>query len=92
MLALVLVMGLMADEWERRGQPRLSRRLGAVLALYATANLLPYLPGLDALMDHGLAMYAGLALWLVGLVVLWRRRGEAESGVPANPSIGSPPS
>ena len=92
MLALVLVMGLMADEWERLGQPRLSRRLGAVLALYATANLLPYLPGLDALMDHGLAMYAGLALWLVGLVVLWRRRGEAESGVPANPSIGSPPS
>jgi alpha-1,2-mannosyltransferase len=82
MLALVLVMGLMADEWERGGQPRLSRRLGAVLALYATANLLPYLPGLDTLMDHGLAMYAGLALWLVGLVALWRRRGAAAGGVP----------
>jgi len=30
--------------------------------------------GLERLMDLGLPMYAGLALWVAGLVVLWRRR------------------
>jgi hypothetical protein len=73
-LVLPLVMGMIADDWQRRGRPRLSSGLGACLALYTLANLLAYLPGLERLMDLGLPMYAGLALWVAGLVVLWRRR------------------
>ena len=73
-LVLPLVMGMVADDWQRRGRPRLSFGLGAFLALYALANLLAYLPGLERLMDLGLPMDAGLALWLAGLAVLWRRR------------------
>jgi hypothetical protein len=83
MLSLLLVMGLIADHWERRGQPRLSPGLSAFLVLYAVANLLPYLPGLYILMDLGLAMYAGVALWVAGLVVLWRRRATPVAAEPA---------
>jgi hypothetical protein len=89
MLALPLVMGLIADDREHRGGSRPSRPLSAFLVLYAVANLLPYLPGLYVLMDLGLDMYAGLVLWLFGLVVLWRRhvtptavRPDGEAPVP----------
>ena len=74
MLVLPLVMGIVADDWQRRRRPRLSFWLGALLSLYTLANLLAYLPGLERLMDLGLPMYAGLVLWVAGLVILWRRR------------------
>jgi hypothetical protein len=74
MLELPLVMGMVADDWQRRGRPRLSFGLGVLFSLYTVANLLGYLPGLERLEDLGLPMYAGLALWVAGLVVLWRRR------------------
>ena len=77
MLVLPLVMGMVADDWQRRGRPRLSFGLGALLSLYTLATLLAYLPGFERLMDLGLPMHAGLALWVAGLVVLWRRRALA---------------
>jgi hypothetical protein len=83
MLVLPLVMGMVADDWQRRGRPRLSFGLGVLFSLYTVATLLAYLPGLERLMDLGLPMHAGLVLWVAGLVVLWRRRTMAGDGPPA---------
>jgi hypothetical protein len=73
-LAVPLVMALLAARWERRGTLAPGPGLIALFAFGTVANLLPHLPGLNVLRDGGLALYAALALWLVGVVALWRRR------------------
>ena len=82
-LVVPLVMGMVADDWQRRGRPRLSFGLGVLFSLYTVVNLLTYLPGLERLQDLGVPMYLGLALWVAGLVVLWRRRVPSSGGPPA---------
>jgi hypothetical protein len=75
MLSAVLIIGLQA---QAMGQPR-SRLFWVAwygwLLIYFTAQLLPHLPGMEPLRDFGLAMYAGLEMWLIGCIslVLTRR-------------------
>jgi hypothetical protein len=73
-LAVPLVMALMAVRWERRSGLALGPGLIALFAFSTVANVLPHLPGLNLLRDGGVAMYAAVALWLVGLGTLWSRR------------------
>ncbi len=72
-LAIPLVMGLLADTWERRPAPRLGPGLWLVLLLNLAAGVLPQVPGLQAPRDLGAAMYGVLLLWLVGSARLWAR-------------------
>jgi hypothetical protein len=72
-LCAPLVMCLLADCWERQAELAPGMPLVVLLALGWIANLVPLLPKLEWLRDFGMAMYAALALWLVGVVVLWRR-------------------
>jgi hypothetical protein len=76
-LSLPLLMGLVATSWHAEPTaakvPRLGRGLTWLLVMNLVANALPRFPGLELLRDVGLAMYAGLLLWLVGCVVLWKR-------------------
>jgi hypothetical protein len=83
-LAVPLVMALLVHRWQGRPTLALGPGLAGLLVAGAVANLLPQLPGMNALRDGGLAMYAAVALWLTGVVVLWRRRrGSAADRAPS---------
>ncbi|MBV9125193.1 MAG: DUF2029 domain-containing protein, partial [Planctomycetes bacterium] len=72
-LSVPLVMGLLAAHWEKAQAPHQGKGLALLLAVYAVANVLPHIPGLEVIRDLGLAMYGALLLWLVGMRVLWRQ-------------------
>lgn len=76
-LSLPLVMGLLAAVWESK--PGFLARVGmpAALVLYGVANTLPHFQTFQLLRDCGLATYAALGLWLVGMAVLWKRPTSA---------------
>jgi hypothetical protein len=83
-MVIPILMALIASIWESRQTgietPRLGKRLGLVLCLYFAANTLPRLPGLEALRDLGLAMYAATFLWGVACVrVTWPQRVHVET-------------
>jgi hypothetical protein len=81
-LSLPLVMGAAAIAWER-GRRRLGVGMIAAAVVNIVANALPSFPGLELLRDDGLAMYAALLMWVVGMTLLWARRGPAvQSGRP----------
>jgi hypothetical protein len=83
-LAVPLVMGLIADRWQRRPTLAPGPGLLSLFVLGALANLLPQFPSMNAVRDGGLAMYATLSLWLVSMVVLWKREHTpATSAEPA---------
>ncbi len=73
-LCAPLVMGWLAAHWQVRGDAAAGWGAGLLLAAYAAANALPHLPVFQLLRDCGLATYAALVLWLVGVVAL--RAGE----------------
>jgi hypothetical protein len=86
-LSLPILMGLVAaswrSDWAAEKGPRLGTGLLCLLGINLVANALPRFPGLEVLRDVGLAMYAGLLLWLTGCIVLWtgnRARGSLASG------------
>ncbi len=63
------------------------RRLQAGLfALWFSADILahtlPHVPGLSILRDLGLASYAALIFWLVGLIWLWQAARQVKSAIP----------
>jgi hypothetical protein len=87
-LALPLVMALLVVRWERQGTLGLGAGLTGLLVVNALANLLPHFPRLIVLREQGLALYAALALWFVGVVVLWRRGRTRRR--PALPLPGRP--
>jgi hypothetical protein len=77
-LSLPLVMGVLAATWEGASAPHLG--VGMLLALTANvvANTLPHFAGpraplMQLLRDDGLASAAALLLWLVGILILWKR-------------------
>jgi hypothetical protein len=72
-LAIPLFMGLLAVAWERQADARAGRVLIGLLGLNVILHALPHVPGMEIVRDLGLAMYATLAVWAVGVVVLWRR-------------------
>jgi hypothetical protein len=72
-LSLPLVMGLLAAAWEQEAAPRLGKGMALLMTANVVANTLPHLPALAAVREDGLAMYAGLLLWLTATAVLWKR-------------------
>jgi hypothetical protein len=83
-LLLPLVMALVADRCRRHEELTLGPWLATLLAVNVLANLLPQLPDMNLLRDCGAAMYGNLLVWLMGVVVLWRRSawGIAGQAVP----------
>jgi hypothetical protein len=73
-LCVIVVMGLVVAAWQRNGGTRLGFGLILLLAVNFIVYLLPNVPGWLVLRDLGIAMYPVLVLWIVGTVVLWKRR------------------
>lgn len=67
-LVIPLAAGLLAHERTDR------RLLVTFFAVNVLANILPRVPGMELLRDTGLAMYASLALWLIGCTALATRQ------------------
>jgi hypothetical protein len=84
-LAIPLVLGVQAAAWSGDTYPRWDKARFLVALANAVANILPRCPGMQLVRDGGLAMYATLLLWLVGMLVLCTR----PQGQPADeqPSI-----
>ncbi|HEV8061821.1 MAG TPA: glycosyltransferase family 87 protein [Gemmataceae bacterium] len=80
-LSILLIMGLTLAEWEKRADLRLSLGLGLLLAINVVANALPNFDGFELFRDLGLAMYAGIWLWLSGVGLLWRRHSAEPATV-----------
>jgi hypothetical protein len=74
-----LLMGLLAASWEERPNSLLPTGLAVLLALFAAANVLIVVPGLELIRDVGLATYLALAIWGVAVHRLWQRRCGAET-------------
>ena len=84
-LGVPLVMGLLSLAWE--GKTNLWPGTGLLLlfVFMVIANTLPHFPACQRLRDDGLATYAALLLWLVGVITL--RKGTkgpetSEQGLP----------
>jgi alpha-1,2-mannosyltransferase len=75
-LAVPLVMGLLAARWQDR--PTLGPAWVALGIFETIANVLPNLPDMALVKDAGLAMYAAILLWLLGIIALWRRARRSE--------------
>jgi hypothetical protein len=73
-LAVPLVMGLAAREWQAHGTTRLSWGLVVVLVVNFVLNGLTHLPWSDTARDLGFAGYGALLLWGFAVVTLWRAR------------------
>jgi hypothetical protein len=61
--------------------PYLGKRGILLVTGYFVANLLPQLPGLELVRDLGLAMYMAVGLWLLAVILLWKRVGSASATV-----------
>ena len=80
--ALPLVLGLVADAWERHPFPSLGPTLTILFSITAAANILASMPFTNQwLRDFGLPLYATLALWLAGIVTLRKRATREPSRV-----------
>jgi len=72
-LALPLIMGLVALQWEVYGK-KLSLGLIVLVFVNFVANGITHFPNTDAARDLGLAAYATILLWLFAVVILWQTR------------------
>jgi hypothetical protein len=81
-----LLLPLVAVWWSLAMQGTLSaevpRAAWVIVGLYVLANLLPRFEGLWELKMYGLAMFAGLGWWVLGLVLLRRGGGYHGLGWP----------
>jgi hypothetical protein len=83
MLSLPLVLALVAHGWEQHGFPRIGRNLVVLFACTIGANVITALEiGGNFLREMGVPLYAGLAVWAGGLLVL-RRRAALTGSSPA---------
>jgi hypothetical protein len=57
-----------------------------LLTLNLAGNVLPLLPPLEILKDRGMALYAGLLLWLGACVAMRRVTPPTEREVPSLPA------
>jgi hypothetical protein len=73
-LALPLIMGLVALQWEVHGTTKMSAGFILLVLVNFVANGITHLPSMDAARDLGLAAYATLLLWLFAVVTLWQMR------------------
>jgi alpha-1,2-mannosyltransferase len=84
-LAVPLVMGLLSGAWEGKSTLFPGRGLVLLFLFVVIANTLPHFPICQRLRDDGLAAYAAVLLWLVGVITLARYRqtpAVAGSGLP----------
>ena len=81
-LSLPLVMALLAREWDRSGEARLSLVFWAFLGAHMVGNALPLLPAFEILKDAGLALYITLGLWAAACVSLWRGDAATRAETP----------
>jgi hypothetical protein len=77
-LSLPLVVGVLAATWEGASAPHLGTGMLLALTANVAANTLPHFAGpraplMQLLRDDGLASAAALLLWLVGILILWKR-------------------
>jgi hypothetical protein len=77
-LSLPLVMGLIAATWKGGTAPHLGKGMLLALTANVVGNTLPHFAGprspfMQLLRDDGLATAAALMLWLVAIIVLWKR-------------------
>jgi len=73
-LSVPLVMAVLDATWKRKSVPRLGPGLWLLFGVHWIANTLPHLPGMELVRDMGLAMYAALALWVIGFFYLLKER------------------
>jgi hypothetical protein len=83
-LAVPLVMALLAARWQ--ASPTLGAGWVALGVFETVANVLPNLPDMGLVKDAGLAMYAAVLLWLLGVVTLRRRAGNSMANIAAEPA------
>jgi hypothetical protein len=69
-----LLMAILATSWEKTASARGAAWVTSLIVLNPLASGLPLLPGLGWLNDIGIAMYAGLLIWLTAVVLLWKYR------------------
>jgi hypothetical protein len=70
---LLLTMGLLAWDWDRRGNRGLNfGLLSGLLGMNLVTNVATSVPRLEVLRDYGLATIGGVGLVVAGIVVNWR--------------------
>jgi hypothetical protein len=79
-LTIPLVVGLLAGQLEN-AEGRWPVLFLGLFAANLLCTILPILPGMDVLRDHGWAAYGTLLYWAAGLAALWslRRSNERRS-------------
>jgi alpha-1,2-mannosyltransferase len=82
-LLVPMLMAVLATFWEKSPPGRGAAWATFVMVLNPLASGLPLLPGLAWVNDVGLAMYAGLLIWLTAVVLLWTYR-QVPVSVPMN--------
>jgi hypothetical protein len=88
-LLLPLAMALAAERWRRHDGLSLGPWLLGFLIANGIANLLPQLPEMNLLRDCGSAMYGSLLIWMVGVVVLWRKKSRIGVKAAAEPQAAA---
>jgi len=73
-LLVPLIMAVLASIWERGPAPRSEAWAAVLVILNPLASAMPLLPGLGWLNDVGIAMVAGILIWVTGVVMLWKSR------------------
>jgi hypothetical protein len=87
-LALPLIAGLLAVQWQRSDSLRLSNGLIFVLVLFGATVTLPHLPSLEWLKDVCLPLVGILILWGAGVYRLWKM--PSVGAADGNPPIDVP--
>jgi alpha-1,2-mannosyltransferase len=85
--ALPLVMAPLAARWQGGETLQVGAGMAVLFIVNAIGNAIPNMWWMEIPRDLGLAMYATLALWCSGVILVWRQRqgkfpGSAKSGNP----------
>jgi hypothetical protein len=86
-LSLPLAMGALAAILESKQSLVARWGIPAFLVLHGIAQALPHLPTFQLLRDCGLATYATLLLWLVAMIILWKRRRSGATMLLERPQV-----
>jgi len=82
-LSLPLVAGLLAVVLERLEYIRMRTGFVVLASVFFVCSLLPVIPRLEFLRDHGLATYGNLLMWSAALV--WLRFGRPVANATSEP-------
>lgn len=72
-LCALVVMGLIAAQWERQCNLVLGKGLILILAVNVICYVPPNIPSLLILRDLAITIYPTLMLWAAGTFILWKR-------------------